>query len=380
MTSVYPPTLQLFATLDIKPWDLPREQIREFVRSLILSHTLGAGMPIPSTRQLGILWKKDPTTVHLALADLVKEGLLIRRSGKGTFVADRGQHDIPAATVLKSLGIYRVHSTRPLEMETSQALCRRLQDTLAPRNVEIRMWTVDEDSDRATPPASLIEAVQNGEIQGLIVPSSSGDEIEWMQKLPIAIAHITTNKSVHNRVMPDEPTWLRLSLGALKEQGCQSVGFISTFASKYVEFYDLFLEIAGELGLKTRNEWLRMPDLDYVPPSMAGYGYRQFQEIWAGGHRPDGLLVWPDHVASGTVTAILEKRLHVPEDLKLVLHVNDATAYPCPLPATLLVTKIGRWADELLKMVEAQLAGQEVSPVWLDSLLLPAPLEPGYLP
>ena len=63
------------------------------------------------------------------------------------------------------------------------------------------------------------------------------------------------------------------------------------------------------------------------------------------------------------VTAVLERRLNVPQDLKFVFHANDLLPYICPFPATFLTTEVGRVADVLIEMVRVQLAGGEPHPV-----------------
>src|SRR5258707_9499336 len=63
-------------------------QIGENIRALIGDQTLQAGDTVPSEWDLSELYGVSRLTVRRALDELVHEGLLRRRHGVGTFVAD----------------------------------------------------------------------------------------------------------------------------------------------------------------------------------------------------------------------------------------------------------------------------------------------------
>jgi GntR family transcriptional regulator len=63
-------------------------QIRENLRELIRSEDLPEGALIPSERELSDIYGVNRLTVRQAITELVNEGLLDRRRGIGTFVAN----------------------------------------------------------------------------------------------------------------------------------------------------------------------------------------------------------------------------------------------------------------------------------------------------
>src|SRR5258708_35861003 len=65
-------------------------QIDQNIRALIGDRILQAGAAVPSEWDLSELYGVSRLTVRRALDDLVREGLLTRRHGVGTFVADPG--------------------------------------------------------------------------------------------------------------------------------------------------------------------------------------------------------------------------------------------------------------------------------------------------
>ena len=74
-------------------------QIRENLSELIRSGELTPGELIPAERELSELYNVNRLTVRQAVTDLVRDGLLRRQQGVGTFVAERKiTHQMPGLT------------------------------------------------------------------------------------------------------------------------------------------------------------------------------------------------------------------------------------------------------------------------------------------
>ncbi|WP_407891402.1 GntR family transcriptional regulator [Lacticaseibacillus sp. N501-2] len=67
------------------------EQIRNEIRQAILDGTLKRGEQLPSESDLGVHYQVSRITIRKALTLLADEGLVIRRQGKGSFVAPLGK-------------------------------------------------------------------------------------------------------------------------------------------------------------------------------------------------------------------------------------------------------------------------------------------------
>ena len=65
-------------------------QLREQFLRLIGAGTLGPGAQLPTMRQVAVALRIDLNTVRHAYEELERAGIIYRRQGLGTFVADRG--------------------------------------------------------------------------------------------------------------------------------------------------------------------------------------------------------------------------------------------------------------------------------------------------
>ena len=77
------------ATIKLERSKVLHQQIREQVRELIVSCKLRPAERLPSTQELAATFEANVGTVHTALVQLVKEGVLLRHAHKGTFVRQR---------------------------------------------------------------------------------------------------------------------------------------------------------------------------------------------------------------------------------------------------------------------------------------------------
>ncbi|MBI3829814.1 MAG: GntR family transcriptional regulator [Planctomycetes bacterium] len=87
-------------------------QVREELRKKIVSGELAPGMRLPSETELLKILTASDTTVVRALNELVREGLIVRRRGSGTFVAEQTHPPLIPGRNLK-LGILWLHSVVP---------------------------------------------------------------------------------------------------------------------------------------------------------------------------------------------------------------------------------------------------------------------------
>ena len=76
-------------------------QLKLAIRKKIESGEFGSGERIPTEQELCNRYGISRTPVRQALKELVYEGLLVRRRGRGTFVANHAQTDVQTATSIR---------------------------------------------------------------------------------------------------------------------------------------------------------------------------------------------------------------------------------------------------------------------------------------
>jgi hypothetical protein len=83
------------------------------------------------------------------------------------------------------------------------------------------------------------------------------------------------------------------------------------------------------------------------------------------------LIVNPDSIAKGVILAVLQRRVNVPEELKLLLHCNDAVYFHCPVPADWEVVRIADVLETIWAHLQAQAKGSPANQVRVPLSLKP---------
>jgi DNA-binding LacI/PurR family transcriptional regulator len=342
------------------------QQIAEALKLAITAGELPVGARLPTVRALAEQYGTSVSTIQTALDSLAEAGLIDRARRRGTFVT-------ATSPKLSSVGVYFgrdfIHGNG---MQFYRELHRRLGRELEARGVRNRSWIDGRpDAQQGEPLPELVEAVSDGRMQGLIIGVTCPEEMRWLARLDVPLAACAT-APVSYRVGFDNDQMMNLVVHEFKRQGCRSIGAIfpvsacaygppgTKVAEPIENFFKSFVDRVADAGLETRNSWVRVPDRELSGGDHEGFGYEQFLEIWNQPARPDGLLIYPDTIVRGCVSAMLRCGVSVPGELKLVLHRNQGIPVHCPLPASWLVSDPGEIASALIAQIEKQVAGQPV--------------------
>ena len=338
-------------------------QITAALRKRLLQGEWRAGTLLPTTQELAHEFGTSVFTVQTAMASLVAEGLIERRRSLGTVV----RHN-PA--VLTCAGIYCSSSLLDeWEYAFYRELCRQLQQQLGDDGIRtVLHLDMRPAEEKRTPLPELAEAVDNRHIQALFVVLTDDASTPWLRELPVTTSSVCYDPAL-NPVGFDGDQMLRLALERLREQGCETIGAISAIEvprnplHPHFRFYKTFVSTIADLGLRTRDDWVITPPAHV--PNHEQYGYESCKALWRQAERPDGILVYPDTSARGTVMALLEFGVRVPEELKLVCHRNTGVDWSCPLPVDWVVSDVSRWAATMVEQVQCQKRGESIEPVHL---------------
>ena len=78
------------------------------------------------------------------------------------------------------------------------------------------------------------------------------------------------------------------------------------------------------------------------------------------------MIVYPDMIVRGVVTAALELDVHQSKDVTFRFHRNAHVDILCPFPALWMVSDEGKIADALISHVRLQHEGKPVRPIRLS--------------
>ena len=359
-TSKEEQTLRSFRVSRESPVSL---RVGRFLRASIESGALGPGTRLPDTRTLAKMWGVNPSTVQAAMVQLTSEGLLAGAPGRGRHV-----QDVPRK--LTCVGIYeRAEVETVNEFMSMRFLSAELRRVLGQADIKTRMFVDDRrvSARDAAPMSELAQACSRGEIQGVILTTSTWKVLEWMSSLGVPF-------SAHSRgrrdcvVEPEAKQAMNLALRELARRGCRSFGVFpvekldkrgeqSDPCYDVRESHDFMLDLAAHLNLAPCDKWMLSRPGRRNGSSVEQFGYDSFKRLWNGHAHPDGLYVRDDVVARGVLLAMSECGVRVPDDLKLVLFRCQEIGMLCPVPASFVELSLCEVARALIAHLERQVEG-----------------------
>jgi len=345
-------------------------QIAVQIRQKILDHSLPPGTKLPTTVELAEQAGADAFTVHRALTELVKEGLIVRTRKVGTFVAERPTRPVSIAIYLTATLQYPPPPHRMFQ----QAVHAELENEAHRQGIGVRTLTDRRpENEQGSVIRELEDFIHAREVDALV--SMIGDPLHhtWMDRLAIPVAVLGSDRR-RGDICFENKDAQDLALHALHRQGATSVGFIAPyFRKEAAAIFNEFLRISKNLGLETREEWIIPRERDSPFQSAVHhetFGYEAFRRLWNQKEKPDSLIAHPDTVSRGVILALTELGVKVPSELKLVLAKNDGIDYFCPFPASFVVSSPKKVAHALLRRALALASGKQDEPSdmkhWLE--------------
>lgn len=210
------------------------------------------------------------------------------------------------------------------------------------------------DAMRVLQPPEVKRLIAEGGVEGMIGFMVYPAMTVWMKEVGVPWT-VLSSGSEDNAVDLDYSKMLSDALGRLAALGCKSAGLMiptTLSGSGYLEHID---SLAERLGLTIKYEWILV-----ARESQELSGYNDLCALWELKQRPEGLVIFPDRSARGVVSAILEKRIRVPGDLRLILHRNAESPYVVPVPCDWVEVSVNAIAATLLANLESSWAGQPI--------------------
>ncbi|MDD2707224.1 MAG: GntR family transcriptional regulator [Verrucomicrobiae bacterium] len=305
--------------MDLKPViqtsDPLHVQVEQFLRHQILHGRLREGDPLPPTHELGHQWGINHLAIQKAMKHLVRDGLLVRRQRKGTFVRKKPARFaigiLVAASLMEQSHYFGRAVVHYLQLEIQQKpdwICRvydGIGHTLdASQNLPSHQHLRSDFQNHVY--AGIIQLVPQFDAFQLLIP---GVDLPIVRLAPLL-------KNAPGDVMLDYGHFGMETIRFLSQQGIQKIAYLRAFCN-----YD----------------WGKIPDLDGVQKACATWNLPPVEihhlkadtggthlekasyektlrliETWKSKRQwPEALLVSDDIAMRGAAMALLQKNIPI---------------------------------------------------------------------
>ncbi len=281
---------------------------------------LPPGSRIETESRLASLYNVSVTTIRQALAELEQRGLIERRQGSGTYVAES---PLPAQHVAVLLdGDIASRGLSPYYPAFLQGVRRALMKLGIESRPYLGFQPVGVESSRITC-RDLITDVRLGRVMGVISSLASlGEEERRLfreRNIPL----------VDHTFLDEDGTWplkshfIRTALGYLRERGRSRLAILGweSPVDKRFPVTNVLRRHALEYGFDMDRQLIDMSACGWLP----GMGWERLRDFWKlNPYKPDALIVVDDSLFADCQQAIMELGIQVPDHLDVVLRASDA--------------------------------------------------------
>jgi DNA-binding LacI/PurR family transcriptional regulator len=302
-------------------------QLRTVLRQEIDKGIYGASGKLPSERALAERFGVSRTSIRESLDGLVKDGLLIRVVGKGTFVASATPPNeilqTPSrASVAFLIGENIFHFVQPGYSRVllgAEQICRQLGHSLV-------FHSVGEDDD-------FEERWKRNKAMGVSGYLVAGGlrkktlDLLLAREIPVVLTDLIVQGENATAVGPDYGSGTRQALEHLASLHHRQIGFIGFPNS---EKYRAYWQTLDALDLPYRPQFVHFLHLPDVPPGILA-GFQAMQALIESGNVPTALVVTNDLVAVGVIESLKLAGIGVPESVSVVGYDDLGTEMTPPL-------------------------------------------------
>ena len=339
------------------------EQIEEEIKNKILSGELKKGDRVGSHNELSSQYEVSVITVKKALNNLINNGYLYTRVGKGTYVAEPREESGRKFGEHKTIGLVLNNVNHPyfsMIMQSIEERAYELNYTLLLSN----------SSNKIEKEESQINHFREIGVDGMIIASLS---LQYRATPYIQKLHDDNFPYIMISYMHDPQYWF---IGTDNEKGA----YIATEHFIKLGYRKIGYVYLGKNNLLTevrKNGYARaLMDYDYPYNSKRVFsyadekfdtgqnriklGYQFGREFAHMDDRPDALLFYGDTTALGFIKYTVEAGIKVPDDVAVIGYDDIALAGFSPIPLSTVrqpVKKIGRQA---VNVIHKRLNNEEV--------------------
>ncbi|NOZ62404.1 MAG: GntR family transcriptional regulator [Calditrichaeota bacterium] len=305
-------------------------QIAENIRSAIRTGKLQVGQQLPSQSQMMKIYDVSSITVKKAISELVREGLVISRTGKGTFVARKsGFMDLSKH---KTIGLVLSDLTSPF----FSLIMKSIESETSENGYNLM---VSNSSERRDKEENLINHFKRIGVDGLVIASLSHQyratsSIRKLaeEKFPFIMVSYIEDEDIPF-VGTDHEAGACMATEHLIKLGYKKIGYINAEEGNLL---GQIREKAFRHTLKKHGIPINENYIEKFPFKMKDYesGHKLGKQFFTKPDRPRALFIYNDLSALGFQQAVLEQGYKIPEDVAIIGFDNIEQGKYSPVPLT----------------------------------------------
>ncbi len=321
---------------------LLHQQVAEVLRAQI-AHCR-PGDRLDSENRLAAQMGVSPVTMRSALLLLAKEGLIERRQGSGTVILD------PAGR--RHVGILvELDICHPRVSHFYVRMSHQVRESLAAQGVAARLYVgnvLPGSHIQSATCLDFLRAVEEDRLCGVIGIASTPRDGWYEALVPRGVPVVGSPDTYPFGVGFQPERIVSEAVQRLVEAGCKRPALLFYEGPTVVsDSRSAFIKAMAQHGLAPVPRHIASAGA----PGNAGAAWEAFRELWlAPGLRPDGLVIADDTLFHDAALAILEARVRIPEDLKIVTHSTRGRETFYPFPVTALETDPELLAEAAVEM------------------------------
>lgn len=316
-------------------------QISQQVRERIERGLLQPGFMLPTNRELVGRFDADYKTIHRAIADLAREGYVIRSRGKGTFVQQPPRRG--------TVGIFSPYehvgaNVAPSHNAALNGLCGRL----AREEQNYRLYLSSGGNLNAAFD-DLMSDIESGRLAALLLISyrpfiEPVVQLAEKRHIPVVTLSYADRGRIGMSARADTRQMVRDAAADLLKSGRRHIGVVYNVKSDALTSTDMVLRLLHDAGAVADPRWLA--------PNVAtqGAGYDAAASLPLD--EIDGLIVTDDIMAMGIEQFLLRHDVVVPDRLAVASEWSAISGVKFILPFIRYELSIDRVVDEAFKLIQ----------------------------
>jgi hypothetical protein len=327
-------------------------QVEKRIRSSILRGTWRPGDKLPPEREILMKYNISRVTLRDALNTLAKEGLLERRQGAGTFVAEF----VPRGNIAILGKVENLASSQGY-------FYHRLIDhakICIPSTYREVLWVGDGATvEEFVESIKLLDRPNLEDTIGTLLFAAVGGLAKQLEDLGIHVVAINMGVPLTTHaVVLDYQALIEVGKDYLLSQGYDDFLIFHLSVDEHNAPGSMGEFLRSVLARAVGGDTKRLISIPRDDQFVAAYS--QIKKLWSSNHRPRAIFFLDDVIADVALRAVMELKINVPEELKIITHANTGRNFYVPVPLTRIEFDPVNIMTRAWKLLEALITNQKV--------------------